>query len=142
MRVGTFLLGFLAYVLPTFPIGWFWHMTVFKSYYDGLEVYRDDLLVPLGLASIVVQGVVWVYLYSHLFAGENVLRGAAKFAALTAPLAWSVMVLAVAAKHQMTSPANFLLIETGFIALQYAVVSPLLALAFARTRVSAEAVGA
>jgi len=77
-----FLLGFLAYVLPTFPIGWFWHMTVFKSYYDGLEVYRDDLLVPLGLASIVVQGV------------------------------------------------------------QYAVVSPLLALAFARTRASAEAVGA
>jgi len=136
-----FLLGFLAYVLPTFPLGWFWHMTVFKSYYDALAVYRDDLLVPLGLAAMVIQGVVWVYIYSQLFAGETVLRGAVKFAALAAPLAWSFMVLAVAGKHQMTSPANFVLIETGFIALQYAVVSPLLALAFARTRASAEAVG-
>jgi hypothetical protein len=137
-----FLLGFLAYVLPTFPLAWFWHMTVFKSYYDALEVYRDDLLVPLGLAAMAIQGVAWVYVYSQLFAGETVLRGAVKFAALAAPLAWSFMVLAVAAKHQMTSPANFLLIETGFIALQYAVVCPLLALAFARTRASAEAVGA
>ena len=126
-----FLLGFLAYVLPTFPIGWFWHMTVFKSYYEGLEVYRDELMVPLGLASMTVQGIVWVYLYSRLFAGETVLRGAVKFAALAAPLAWSFMVLAVAAKHHMTSPASFVLIETGFIAFQYAVVSPLLALVFA-----------
>jgi hypothetical protein len=49
-----FLLDFLAYVLPTFPIAWLWHMTVFKGYYEALEVYRDELLVPLGLASMGV----------------------------------------------------------------------------------------
>ncbi len=131
MTKTRFLLGFLAYVVPTFPLGWFWHMTVFKGYYEGLQVYRDDLIVPLGLAAMTVQGIIWVYLYWRLFAGDGVLRGAMKFAVIAAPLAWSFMVLAVAAKHQMTSPARFVLIETGFIALQYAVVSPLIALAFA-----------
>jgi hypothetical protein len=41
------------------------------------------------------------------------------------------MVLAVSAKHQMSSVAGFVAIETGFIVLQYLVVSPLIALAFA-----------
>ena len=65
---------------------------------------------------------------------ESVLRGAVKFAALAAPLTWSFAVLAVGAKHQMSSVAGFLALETGFFLLQYAVVSPLLALAFASSR--------
>jgi hypothetical protein len=126
-----FLLSFLAYVLPTFPIGYLWHLVVFKSYYEALQVYREDVIIPFGLISMAIQGVVWTYLYARLFAGESVLRGAVKFAALAAPLAWSFIVIAVGAKHRMASVSGFVLIETGFIALQYAVVSPLIALAFA-----------
>jgi hypothetical protein len=59
------------------------------------------------------------------------MAGAAKFMALAAPLAWSFMVIAVSAKHHMASVSGFVLIETGFIFLQYLVVSPLIALAFA-----------
>jgi len=55
-----------------------------------------------------------------------------KFAALAAPLAWSFLVLAVAAKHRMASVSRYVLIETGFTALQYLVVSPLIALVFSR----------
>jgi hypothetical protein len=40
------------------------------------------------------------------------------------------MVLAVAAKHPMTSVSTYLLIETGFVAIQFAIVSPLIALAY------------
>jgi hypothetical protein len=125
-----FVLAMLAYIVPTFPIGYFWHLVTFKSYYESLQVYRDDILIPFGLISMLVQSIAWAYIYSRLFAGESVLRGAVKFAALAAPLAWSFMVIAVAAKHHMASVAGFVAIETAFIVVQYLIVSPLIALAF------------
>ena len=125
-----FLLAMLAYIVPTFPIGYFWHPVTFKNYYESLQVYRDDIFIPFGLISMLVQSIAWAYIYSRLFAGETVLRGAVKFAALAAPIAWSFMVVAVAAKHHMASVAGFVAIETAFTAVQYLIVSPLIALAF------------
>jgi hypothetical protein len=125
-----FLLAMFAYIVPTFPLGYFWHLVTFKNYYESLQVYRDDILIPFGLISMLVQSIAWAYIYSRLFAGETVLRGAVKFAALAAPIAWSFMVVAVAAKHHMASVAGFVAIETAFTAVQYLIVSPLIALAF------------
>lgn len=125
-----FLLGVLAYILPTFPLGYVWHLVLFQDYYAALAVYRNDVIIPFGLASMLIQGTAWAYIYSRLFAGETLLRGAAKFAALAAPLAFSFLVLPIAAKHRMASVSGFVMIETAFTALQYLVVSPLIALAF------------
>ena len=129
-----FWLGVAAYVLPTFPLGYLWHLVIFKRYYDALLVYRPDMIIPLGVASMIIQGVIWAYLYSRLFAGEPVLRGALKFAALAFPLAWSFLVLPIGAKHLMADVTGFVMIETAFIAVQYLIVSPLIALAFASGR--------
>ena len=126
------LFGALAYILPTFPLGYIWHLVVFKSHYDALEVYRDDVVIPFGLVSMLIQGVAWAFIYSRLFAGESVLRGGAKFFAVAAPLAWSFLVLAVAAKHRMASVSGFVLIETAFTLVQWIMVAPLTALAFGR----------
>jgi len=125
-------LAVLAYMLPTFPLGFFWHLTIFADYYKSLQVYREDILIPFGLLSMIVQGVIWSVLYRRLFAGEPVLRGALQFAALAAPLAWSFMVIAVGAKHHMASVGGYVGIETAFVVVQYATVSPLIALVYAR----------
>lgn len=125
------LLAALAYILPTFPLGYFWHLAIFADYYKSLHVYRDDMLIPFGIGSMVIQGIVWAIIYERMFAGESIARGALKFAALACPLAWSFMVLAVSAKHQMSSVSGFLLIETGFMLVHYAIVSPLIAAVYA-----------
>jgi hypothetical protein len=121
------VLAVFAYVLPTFPLGYFWHLTYFAEYYKGLEVYRDEVVIPLGLLSIVIQGIVWSVVYERMFAGESIAKGAAKFAALAFPLAWSFMVLAASAKHRMSSVERFLVIETAFVLVHYSIVSPLIA---------------
>jgi hypothetical protein len=126
-----FVFAMLAYIIPTFLLGYGWHLVALKDRYDALQIYRDDIVIPFGLLAMLVQSIVWAYIYSRLFAGETVLRGAVKFAALAAPLAWSFMVIAVAAKHHMASVASFVAIETAFTVVQYAVASPLIALAFA-----------
>lgn len=126
------ILAVLAYMLPTFPLGYFWHLTIFVDYYKSLNVYREDILIPFGIVSMLIQGVIWSVVYERLFSGESILKGALKFALLACPLAWSFMVLAVSAKHQMSSVSGFLLIETAFMLVHYAIVSPLIAAVYAR----------
>ena len=125
-----FWLGILGYVVPTFPLGYVWHLVLFKDYYEALAIYRADIVIPFGIASMLIQGAVWSYMYSRLFSGERLLAGAVKFAALAFPLAWSFLVLVIAAKHHMASVAGFVGIETAFTTLQYVVVSPMIALAY------------
>ena len=126
------ILAVLAYMLPTFPLGYFWHLTIFAEYYKSLHVYRENIIIPFGIISMLIQGVVWSVVYSRLFSGAAIWKGAAKFAALACPLAWSFMVLAVSAKHQMDSVPGYLAIETGFVLVHYAVISPLIAAVYSR----------
>ncbi len=121
------ILSVLAYMLPTFPLGYFWHLTIFADYYKSLNVYREDIIIPFGIASMLIQGIIWSVVYGRLFSGQPILKGALKFASLACPLAWSFMVLAVSAKHQMSSVSGFLLIETAFMLVHYSIVSLLIA---------------
>lgn len=127
-----FLLAVLGYVLPTFPLGILWHLVTFGEAYQRLDLYREDMIFPLGLASMLVQGVIFAWAYPRLFdtARAAWLRSALGFAATFAPLAISFAVLPTAAKYHMNSVADFLALETGFTVLHFAVVSPLIALAF------------
>ncbi len=126
------VLAVLAYMLPTFPLGFFWHLTIFADYYKSLNVYREGVIIPFGILSMLIQGIVWSVVYERLFSGESILKGALKFALLACPLAWSFMVIAVSAKHQMSSVGGYVLIETAFVLVQYAIVSPLIAAVYAR----------
>ena len=80
-----FLLAALAYIVPTFPLGYLWHLVIFKNYYASLLVYRPDMAFSLGVTSMAIQSVIWAYLYNRLFSGEPVLRGAVKFAGAGLP---------------------------------------------------------
>lgn len=63
----------------------------------------------------------------------SVETGAFRFAVWAGLLSWSYTTLPIAAKYKMTSITDFMLLETGFTILQFAVVAPLIALAY-RTR--------
>ena len=128
----AFWLAVAAYVLPTFPLGYFWHLTTFAEQYRRLELYRAEVIIPFGLASMLIQGVLFAWAYPRLFSTrpEEWKRSALRFAGLFAPLAWSFTTLPVAAKYRMSSIADFMLLETGFTLLQFLVVSPLIALAY------------
>lgn len=128
----SFWLAVLAYLLPTFPLGYFWHLVTFAERYRQLAMYRDEVMIPLGLASMVIQALFFAWAYPRLFGSRDVSwrSGALRFGLFFGALAWSFAVLPVAAKYRMSSVADFLVLETCFTALQFAVVSPLIALAY------------
>lgn len=128
----SFTLAVLAYLVPTFPLGYFWHLVTFADQYHRLEMYRAEVIIPLGLASMAVQSVFFAWAYPRLFSTTRAdwLKSALGFALVFGVLAWSFTTLPVAAKYRMTSVQDFLLLETSFTALQFLIVSPLIALSY------------
>ena len=129
-------LAVLAYLLPTFPLGYAWHLLTFKDAYERLDLYRTEVIIPFGLASMLVQAVIFAWAYPKLFSTrrDDWVASAARFAGVFALLAWSFTTLPVAAKYQMSSVTDFLKLETAFTLLQFAIISPLIALAFRDAR--------
>jgi hypothetical protein len=122
----------LAYIVPTFILGFVWHLVLFEGYYDRLAIYRDDILIPFGLFSMLIQAIVFAWLYEKAFARRsgNWLSKGLFYAVIGALLSWSYTTIAVAAKNIMTSVPDYLVIETAFTVVQWIIVGPLMALAF------------
>lgn len=131
---GPFWLGVLAYLVPTFPLAYLWHLVWFHEWYERLQIFRPDVQVPLGFASMLVQAGFFSWAFPRLFRGDRDRwsANAAGCALVFALLAWSFTTLPVAAKFRMESVSTFLWLESSFTALQFLVVAPLLALAHRR----------
>ena len=127
-----FLFAVLAYLLPTFPLGYLWHLTVFRDRYERLELYRDGVIIPFGLASMAIQALLYAWLYPRIFdTGHDAwVSSALRFGLVFGLLAWSFSTLPVAAKYRMTSVSGFMWLESAFTFVQFAIVSPLIALAW------------
>jgi len=123
-----FGLAVLAYLLPTFPLGYLWHLTIFADRYHELAMYREQVIIPMGLASMLTQGVLFAWAYPRLFGNlQDWKRGALKFGLFFGVLAWSFAVLPTAAKYRMASVSDFMALESAFTFLQFLVVSPCVA---------------
>jgi hypothetical protein len=129
-----FWLGVAAYLVPSFPIAFVWHLVLFEQKYKALAIYRDDPIIPFGLASMIIQGVIFSWMFPRVFAGHrsSFLKDGLLYGLGAGLLSWSFTTLAVAAKHPMASIADFVALETAFTVLQFAVVGPLIALAWRR----------
>jgi len=126
-----FWLSVAAYILPTFPLGYIWHLVLFNDRYHDLQLYRAEVIIPLGLASMVIQALLFAWIYPRVFntKREVWLLSAIQFFTVFSVLAWSFTTLPVAAKYQMASVTAFLCLETSFTVVHFLVVSPLIALA-------------
>jgi hypothetical protein len=129
-----FWLGVAAYLVPSFPIAFVWHLVLFEQNYKALAIYHDNPIIPFGLASMIIQGVIFSWLFPRVFADRrnSFLRDGLLYGLGAGLLSWSFTTLAVAAKHPMASISDYVVLETAFTVLQFAVVGPLIALAWRR----------
>lgn len=117
----------LAYLIPTFTLGFVWHLVLFESYYEALAIYRRDIIVPFGFLSMLIHAAIFAWLYDLAFATRlgGPWKRAFAYGAVGATLSWSFTTLAVAAKNVMVSVPDYLLIETAFTIVQWMLVAPL-----------------
>lgn len=130
----AFFLAIAAYLLPSFPLGYVWHMALFADSYHALNLFREDVIIPMGLVAMLTQAVLFAWAYPHLFGGLSWATGALRFGVVFGLLAWSYSTLPIAAKYQMSSISDFFWLETAFNLVQFVIVSPLIALAYRRSK--------
>ena len=131
-----YLLAVCAYLVPTFITGYVWHLVAFHDVYVRLNLYRPDPIIPFGLGSMIVQGLIFAWMYPRLFdtARSAWVNGAIRAGLIYAGLSWSFTTVAVAAKFPMTSIGEYFLIESLYTVVQFALVAPLMALAWSGTQ--------
>jgi hypothetical protein len=63
-------LAIVAYVVITFIIAAGWHLVLFKDVYDQFGIFtRKEPIIPLGIASMIMQALVLAYLYPRFTGG-------------------------------------------------------------------------
>jgi len=126
-----YVLAVLAYLVPTFTLGYVWHLVRVQSYYEALAIYRRDVIIPFGFLSVLIQAVIFAWMSDKAFAGAggSLLFRTWRYGVVGAALSWSFTTLAVSAKNLMASVPDYPLIETAFTTVQWALVAPLTILA-------------
>lgn len=117
------VLAALGYIVLTFFIAATWHLVLFKSVYDELGIFtRKEPIIPLGVASVILQSVVFAYLYPRYTRGEHPALEGLKFGVVMGVFLGSYAVLADGAKFNISSLATWLGLESIYYLLQFSIV--------------------
>ena len=112
----------IAYIVLTFAIAASWHLVIFKDICDQLGIFtRKEPIIPLGIASMIMQAIVLSYLYPRYYRGGSILKEGLIFGALTGVLMASIAVFAEAGKQQVTSLPFWLVFESACYLLQFSI---------------------
>ena len=114
--VRSFWLGFAAYLVPSFPIAFVWHLVLFEQKYRALHIYRDEPVIAFGLGSMIIQGAIFSWLFPRVFSrgSDSFVKDGLLYGLGAGLLSWSFTTLAVGAKNVMASVPDFVLLETAF----------------------------
>jgi hypothetical protein len=130
-------LAVLAYVFCTFLIAAPWHLVLFKPVYDELAIFtRKEPLIPLGLISMLMQGLVLSYLYPLFAQARHSVKTGAVFGLLMGVLLASSAVFAEAGKQNVTSLSTWLLLESLYYLFQFSIVGAVMGAIYARGEVA------
>ncbi len=123
----------LAYVIVTFAIAATWHFVLFADLYAKLAIFtRKEPIVPLGLSSMLVQGLVMAYTYPKVSQRRKPLRDGLIFGLVCGLFIASAAVLGEAGKQNVTSLWIFLGLESVYYAVQFGISGLTIALVYGR----------
>lgn len=110
----------LAYSVVTMLIAMPWHFVLFKDLYHSLGIYnRPEPIIPLGLLSMFIQGVVIALIYPRYYQSGSHYKAALKFSLLMGAFLFSVSTLANAAKIEVSPMSTWLVLQAAFHLIQY-----------------------
>ncbi len=125
------LTGTIGYAAVTFPLAYFWHLSIFKDTYDRLGYFsRDEPIVVFGFFAIVSQGVILAFIYPYLCRGMTFGKGAITLAAVMGSYHWTMHVLAAAAKQKIEPLPTWFALESTYLLIQFAVAGVVLAFVY------------
>ena len=124
------ILGMLAYMLPSMPWGYFWHLSVFKKQYDKWQYFGPNPSVPLAFLAMFIQGTILSVTYAILPIQHASVANIFAFAAIMGTFFWSRVVVPSMASHYTTRTPGFFFLETAYLIGQYALFGAFLCVVY------------
>lgn len=132
MNTKKFIFAALGYIIVTFIIAATWHLILFKDVYDNFGIFtREKPIIPLGIASMIIQGLILSFIYPFFSKGKLV-RDGLVFGLLTGFLMASSAVLAEAGKNLVSSLPRWIILETIYYLLQFSISGLMIALIYGK----------
>jgi hypothetical protein len=128
-----FWLAALSYVVISLAWAFPWHMVWFHERYAQMgAMTRAEPIIPLGMLSMAIQGLVIAYLYPRWYRGGNPVVAGIRFSLIVGLLVYSVMGPATVAKFAIEPATEFLAYHTVFQLLQFVFTGFALGLIYGR----------
>ena len=122
MNTKKIIMATISYVVLTMAIAYPWHMMWFHDLYIELGAYtRVEPNIPLGMLSMLVQGIVIAYLYPFFYRSGNAILNGVTFSLIMGLVVYSVMGFAMAAKVDINPISTYLIYNAVFQFIQYVV---------------------
>lgn len=111
----------IAYFVITMAWAYPWHVIWFHDLYAGWgAMTREHPIMLLGIAAIIIQGLVIGYLYPYFYKSEkHPIAQGIKFNLIIGLMTYTAMGFATAAKIKIEPVTDFLLYHTAFQLIQF-----------------------
>ena len=134
MNTKKYLFATLAFIVVGFILAFVWHLVVFKSVYDSLNIYSIEPIIALGFISFILEGLAFFYIFQSFRRGRKPLQEGLIFGLVVyGVIMGGVGVLAEGAKHATTSLSTWLIIESAFYIITGAVLGTTVGLIYGKS---------
>lgn len=109
----------VAYVLTTFAVQGASHFAISADHFAAIPIMRAEPMIPLGITSMVIQGLIFALLYPAYVDAASTLRKSIVFSWLIGGFLASYIVLGEAGKYAIPSVSSWIAVESGAAFVQY-----------------------
>ena len=131
-KPATIGLTVLAYMASTFGVQGASHFGLNASYYGSLPIMRTEPIVPMGLTAMIIQGLIFAWLFPWFNRGPHPIRNGVVFSSGIGAFLASYIMLGEAGKYAIPSIASWMIVEGSTAAVQFLVFGVLLGLVHRR----------
>src|SRR5688500_14782360 len=111
----------VAYALTTFGVQGASHFAINADHFASLSIMRAEPLIPLGIASMLIQGLIFAWLYPVYANGASTVRRAIAFSWLIGGFLASYNVLGEAGKYAIPSLSSWIAVEASAAFAQFTI---------------------
>jgi hypothetical protein len=122
----TIALTVIAYIVATFAVQGASHFAVNADHYAAIPIMRAEPLVPLGLTSMMIQGLLFAWLFPAFNRDGRAIRNGLILSWAIGGFLASYIVLGEAGKYAIPSVPAWIAIEASVAAVQYTLFGLLL----------------
>ncbi len=115
----TIALTVLAYVVTTFAVQGASHFAINSVHYAAIPIMRAEPVIPMGIASMLIQGLIFAALFPAFVRGAATVWDGVKLSWTLGAFLASYVVLGEAGKYAIPSIPSWIAVEASVAFVQY-----------------------